>query len=198
MSEAPWDATAPRGEPLPARTFGEAILYLRVRGAAVLAARRREDRGRVLLEIRALHEGVEKRFAFRLSHLDEADELHLGGGTPSKLLDPADLVLFAARIEREAPPDPSGLAPVDVRRWERDLSLAAEAALEATKFVAPGTGVVPESAFTTAAARWLYRKDPSRFSRAGLTALEQRMSRMASTFQQALPDATPQGEPDLQ
>ena len=64
----------------------------------------------------------------------------------------------------------------------------------ATKFVAPGTGGVPESAFTTTAARWLYRKDPSRFSRAGLTALEQHMSNRARAFQRALPDAPPPGD----
>jgi len=194
VSEAPWSAIAPEGDPLPARSFGEALLYLRVRGAAVLAARRREDRGRVLLEVRALHDGAEKRFAFRLPVLDEADDLHLGGGPPSKLLDPADLVLFAARIEREAPPDLTALSPAELRRWERDFQLAAEAALEATKFVAPGTGGVPESAFTTTAARWLYRKDPSRFSRAGLTALEQHMSNRARAFQRALPDAPQPGD----
>ena len=185
MSDAPWEALPP-SDPLPARTFNEALLYLRVRGAAPLGARRREDRGRVLLEIRALHDGVEKRFAFRLPHLEDADEVYLGGGTPSTLLDPADLVLFAARVSREAPADPRSIDPADLPRWEKDLQLAAEAALEATKFVPRGADTPPESCFQTSAARWLFRKDPSRFSRASLAELESALRSRAADFQAAL------------
>lgn len=159
---------------LPARTFGEAMLYLRVRGAAPLSARRREERGRVLLEVRALHDGAERRFAFRLPSFDDADDLHLGGGAASELLDAADLVLFAARVEREAP-DPATLDANARATAERDLELAAEAALEATKFVPPGEDGVPEEAIRSAAGRWLHRKDPARFSRDALLDLETRL-----------------------
>jgi len=182
-SSQPWEALPPAGEPLRARTFGEAVLYLRVRGAAILAARRTEVGSKTLLEIRGLHRGRERKFSFWLMHLDTDDLLHLGGGAPSELLDPVDLVLFASRVERELPDTLAGLDVDTLRVHLRDLELAAEAADEATKFIPRRSDRVPTSTLTTVAARWLYDRDPSRFSRANLVGLAERLRRRAIWYQ---------------
>ncbi|MBW1879493.1 MAG: hypothetical protein JRJ84_14110 [Deltaproteobacteria bacterium] len=182
-SSQPWEAIPPSGEPLRARTFGEAVLYLRVRGAAILAARRTEVGGKTLVDIRVLHRGLERKFSFWLMHLDTDDLLHLGGGAPSELLDPVDLVLFASRAERELPETLEDLDVDNLRTHLRDLELGAEAADEATKFIPRRSDRVPESTLATVAARWLYDRDPERFSRSNLVGLAERLRRRAIWYQ---------------
>jgi len=182
----PWKALPSSGEPLRARTLAEALLYLRVRGAAILGARRYEERGLQQVEVRALHDGEEKRFTFVLSHLDAGDHLHLGGGAASVLLDPADLVLFASRVERELRASLDGISAPVLNRHLRDLELAAEAADEALKFIRRRSDEVPRSAMTTAAARWLWDQDPERFSREQLIALGDRLRRRTIWYQEVL------------
>ena len=121
-----------------------------------------------------------------MRHLDPDDLLHLGGGAPSELLDPVDLVLFASRVERELPETPEGLDIDTLQTHLRDLELGAEAADEATKFIPRRSDRVPESTVTTVAARWLYDRDPERFSRNSLVALAERLRRRAIGYQKAL------------
>lgn len=186
MTETGWEALPTSGDPLDARTFAEAALYLRVRGAAILAARRRDVRGKTLLEFRAVHDGAEKRFAFWLHRLDVDDLVALGGAAPSKLLDPVDLVLFAAKVERELPERLDGVSRKLLQQHLADLELAAEAVLETFKFIPAGTGGVPRETVTTRAAEWLYDKNPDRFTRASLTELHGRLLRRAVWYQEVL------------
>lgn len=146
--------------PLPARSFGEALLYMRVRGRQVLASRQLPELGRVRLELHARADGADARYAFTVERVDDSDPLYLGGGTPSGLLDPGDLFLFARRIERELEDGTLGAAA-----GVRDLLLAAEAVEDIVKFVPVGETTVPVAAFRTAATRWLYNRDRTAFSR---------------------------------
>ena len=169
-----------------ARTLGELVLYLRVRGAILLAARHSRERGRAVVRVRVRHDGEEQVWPFQLVDPNDEDLLNLGGAAPSALLDPADLVLFAARVERELPQTLDGLGKPLLRRHLRDLELAAEAVDEANKFVPRRAAAIPREAFTTAAARWLYDREPERFSRAALLALADRLRRRIVWYQAVL------------
>jgi hypothetical protein len=160
-----WDNIPTPDAPLRARSLGEAVLYLRVRGAVLLASRYRERDGQ--LTVAAQHHGALVLFSFQVREAGEPDPLWLGGSAPSTLLDPADLVLFASRIERELASPP-------------DLQLAAEAVAEALKFIPPGQQHVPRECLCTAAARRLYDLDPDRFSRRRLLALADRLLRRST------------------
>lgn len=172
-------------ERLPARTWGEIGLWLRVRGATLLGRTDHEVHGQTWVDVRARHDGEERTFRFRLRDPSSDDPLDLGGGAPSELLDPVDLVLFAAQVERELPHALDGLDRATLTGHLRDLELAAEAVHEATKFVPRKATRVPREALTTRAAGWLWHRDPERFSRARLTALGDRL-RLRTMWYQAV------------
>ena len=169
-----WGRLTIDGEPREARSAGEISLYLRIRGAVVLDERRTEEPGRTAVEVAVAHDGTEKRMRFRIPRVDADDPLHLGGASPSRLLDPVDLVLFATRVA-QALPDPEMLDGTQLAAWQRDLVLAAEAVNEAVKFIPRKAERVSHDALHTAAARWLYLRDPDRFSRERLVRLEERL-----------------------
>lgn len=172
--------------PLRARTLAEATLYLRVRGAEVLSSRPATVQGQPRVAFRVRHHGRERELVFRLDRIDPEDPLHLGSGAPSELLDPADLVLFASRVEREMPDRLDGIDRSTLRRLHRDLDLAAEALHEATRFIPRRSEGVPRAAMITAAGRWLYDRDPERFSRERLVSAAQRLRRRTIWYQEVL------------
>jgi hypothetical protein len=161
-----------------ARSLGEAMLYLRVRGAELIAARSRSRDGR--LEVAVRHHGEQQVLTFQLRDPLETDLLWLGGAAPSSLLDPVDLVLFASRVERELPLSPDLLSREILHARLQELQLAAEAVAEALKFIGPGQQRVPRERLSTAAARRLYDLDPDRFSRPRLLALAERLLRRST------------------
>jgi hypothetical protein len=161
-----WDLLPMEG-PLPARTYGEALLYLRIRKAQVVDMRRLEHQGKSILQFKVLHDGVEKRFDFPVQHVDD-DPLHLGGTVPSKILGPVDFLLFASRVEGSLPPSGAGLTQADLERLLQDLELAAEAVDEAAKFIPRRADSIPRDALLTSPAQWLYDKEPDRFTRGRL------------------------------
>lgn len=179
-----WDQLPPDGAPREARSAGEVTLYLRIRGATVLAERRVDAPGHTRIDVAVEHDGAQKRMCFTVPRSDADDPLHLGGASPSRLLDPVDLVLFATRVER-ALPDLDTLDGVALAAHQRDLALAAEAVNEATKFVPRKAERVAPESLQTAAAAWLYGRDPDRFSRARLLQLEERLLGRVIALQQA-------------
>ncbi len=171
-----------------ARTVGEALLYLRVRGATVQALHTMPEGGAHRVSIDATHDGAARRFDF-LVRQPEHDPSHLGGGAPSTLLDPVDLTLFASRIAREEAARDQTASPDALRARLADLVLAAEAADEALKFIARRAVGIEAAAATTTAARWLLERTPERFTRAAIGALGDLLRSQAIAVQRALPGA---------
>jgi hypothetical protein len=147
-----WDVPPFPGPTLAARTPAEARLFVAVARGTWVAAR---EAGFELEVLAHLPEGP-RRLRFSIASAIDRGDTDFGSGT-SRILDPADLLLFAERTEREAP---AAEKAVGVARTAAQLRLAAAALREAARFNAPGDAP-PAACFLTPASRRMFATQPA-------------------------------------
>ncbi|WP_051752732.1 hypothetical protein [Streptosporangium amethystogenes] len=157
----------------PARSLVEAYVHLDLTvpgdgsGAADRAVLTEEQEGwRVRLD------GAEVFVPYAAETEARREELTFGSGI-SELIDPGQWVLIGATYARRAleaalffAADPS--SDERYRAIVSDWRFAADAVLEALKFVPEGAGELPEVSFWTEMGRAAYESEPARFTRARL------------------------------
>ncbi|MCB9791311.1 MAG: hypothetical protein H6741_01175 [Alphaproteobacteria bacterium] len=166
-----WDVPDwPQAE-LPARTPAEAALYVAVRKGEIQATRHRGG----LLEIKARTPEGARLFSFKLGR-DQARGPHDFGEGRSAILDPLELVLFAARVEEELPAAPT---PERIAFHAARHRLAAAGLREATHFIPEGATAPPPEAFSSALGRGQLEAHPERFRRDALLLKAEELDAMA-------------------
>lgn len=171
MTTADWDAPAFPGGTRTVRNGNEANLFVDVQRGRILDTRITGDDFEILAET---PEG-NRIFAFRLAAAKPHDATDLGEGT-SSVLTPADLVLYAGRVERELP-DPPEMRGRNARR----LALAAAALRQAARFAGDGDAI-PETLLTGAVAKRMFSQEPGRFSKQALLAQADRLDALADQW----------------
>ncbi len=174
------------GPALPARTRAEVALFLRVKQYTAPRTTESREGARVRLTVQARRDDVDERLVFLVDEPDGPDPTHLGGGAHSRILDPVHLVLFASGVADHIPADLSDSTPAVLRALVADLTLAAEALDEVTKFIPPGHDRVLPEAMHTHTARRMYQRDPARFSRQRLNSEATRLRTEILHLQHAL------------
>ena len=149
VPEADFAAPEPAGLRA-ARTWGEALLFVRSLGGAPARARIENGWDPVRYVILATTAEGLRRFSFTVEDPTAPDPHQLGAGT-SSLLDAADLLLAASAAERAG-----------------DTQLAAAAIEQALRFVPAGADSVPAASLGTHTARRMQEQQPQRFTRASL------------------------------
>ncbi len=187
----------------PARTFGEAHIYMDLHPCACGSAQFRRGGMEVLasddthgLVVRYAGPcdgcGRPRDFRFRLPNRPGVPPespylLSYPEDGPSRVLDPGDwvatAVAYGAWAEEVAAAD--GVAEEDIVKL---LTVAAAAVDEALRFLPPGAGAVPPDAFWTPTGQEVYRLDPDLFRRDRL--VRERADRWArlGEFLAALPE----------
>lgn len=167
-----WDVPAFPGSPFRVRTANEAHLFVDVQGGEVVDSRIVDAEFQVLASVR----GEPRVFGFRLDEPAPLEPWDLGEA-PCTVLDPAELVLYAARVERELPEPPS-----DVRHHARRLRLAAAALREVVRLVGP-SGSLPPDLFRSATGRVLAEDEPERFAPGHLLRESARLRTLADVWE---------------
>jgi hypothetical protein len=190
------------GEPLPARTYGEAHVYMDLHPCGCGSGLFDRGRMRVLADD---ERGAVIRYAGPCEGCDRPREFTfwlpprpgLPPGSPylfsfpddgpSRLLDPGDWAAVSvgyawlpdAIADGALPPDEAAL--IDDDELVRLLTGAAGALDEVLKFFPPGVEALPPEACWTATGREFYQHDPERFHRVRVARLrDQRWERLAA------------------
>ena len=172
-----WEVPCFPGKPVEARTPAEVRLFVAVLRGTVLASR---DRTGLLEVLTQLPEG-RRRLFFRVERPEVAGRHQLGTGT-SRALDPADLLLFAARVERELPAEPAEALP-ERREYHHDILLLAAAGLrQAARFIPEDQDLPPLGVYHTRAGELLRMTRPDRFRREVLLADADRLEVLAGRW----------------
>ena len=179
---ATWAVPELPGPVLSARTLAEVRLFVAVARGTWVDARREDGLWVVLAHL------SEGRRRIRCSVADSVDgpDTVFGPGT-SRILDPAELLLYGERVGREAPAAAAALGAGPVRG---QLRLAAAAVREAARFCGP-SGLPPTECFLTPAARSFFARQPERFTPDALHARAATLDAQAD----ALRDAAGAGPP---
>jgi hypothetical protein len=176
------------------RTSAEAHLYMDLHGCS--CGRGGFDRGS---EVVALDDGdlarrytgacagcgTPREFVFRLpteATMPPAGRVSFGGDEPSQLIDPGEWLSIADGYAAQAPADPAGLTPEQVRRGRAALDRAAAALDEVLKFVPEGADAVPADAFFSDRGREAFAGEPGRFRRDRLAAVRDAYAGLAGQF----------------
>ena len=152
---ATWDVPERPGPVLAARTLAEARLFVAIARGTWIDARRDDGLWVVLAH---LPEG-QRRIRFSVTDPVDGPDTAFGPGT-SRILDPAELLLYGERVGREAP---AAAAALGASRVRSQLRLASAAVREAARFAGP-RGQPPSECFLTPAARSMFDRQPGRFT----------------------------------
>ncbi len=175
-SAARWDVPEQPGPALLARTLAEVRLFVAVARGTWVDARTEGDLYVVLAH---LPEG-RRRVRFSVSDPGDGPDTAFGPGT-SRILDPAELLLFGERVGREAAAAAVALGAARVRD---ELRVAAAAVREAARFAGP-SGAPPRECFLTPAARSLFERQPARFRAEALHAQAAALDAQAGALREA-------------
>jgi hypothetical protein len=178
---ATWAVPEHPGPVLAARTLAEVRLFVAVARGTWVEARTEGDLYVVLAH---LPEG-RRRIRFSVTDPSDGPDTAFGPGT-SRILDPAELLLFGERVGREASAATAALGAARVRD---ELRLAAAAVREAARFAGP-SGAPPRECFLTPAARSLFDRQPARFTPDALHARGAALDAQADALREAA-DARP-------
>ncbi len=170
---ATWAVPERPGPLLAARTLAEVRLFVAVARGTWVDARREDGLCVVLAH---LAEG-RRRIRFSVADPVDGSDIAFGAGT-SRILDPAELLLFGERVGREASAAAAALGAARVRE---QLRLAAAAVREAARFAGP-SGRPPPECFLTPAARRLFDSQPERFTSDALHARAAALDAQADTL----------------
>lgn len=168
LEQKHWAVPDYPGNPVRVRSPEEADLFLAVQKGEPLERREVAGRHEVLARV---PEG-RYRFVFELTP----------GADRSPCLDPADLVLFASRVERELPATPADTTPRRRVRHRELLRMAAWGLREAIRFVPPGEELPPLGIYHTRAGEFFRMTNPERFRPAALEASAQRLEALAERW----------------
>lgn len=115
--------------------------------------------------------GKPRRFEFLLDPELEPAPPAFGNARPSKIIDPGQFLTVADDAANDAPDSIEGLSTERLERAKSRLAVAAAAIDEVLKFIPAGESKVPVAAFTSAAGKECYLREPGRFERARLEAV---------------------------
>ncbi len=180
-SDERWDVPEQPGPALLARTLAEVRLFVAVARGTWVEARTEGDLYVVLAH---LPEG-RRRIRFAVADPSDGPDTALGPGT-SRILDPAELLLYGERVGREAS---AAAAALGAARVHDQLRLAAAAVREAARFAGP-SGAPPRECFLTPAARSLFDRQPARFTPGALHAQAAALDAQADALRESA-DARP-------
>ncbi|MGW7365291.1 hypothetical protein ACWGI8_18070 [Streptomyces sp. NPDC054841] len=88
-----------------------------------------------------------------------------GGPQPSQVIDPGEFAEVADRVSRHAGLEMLNSPESEHHKYRGAMAYALAAVEEVSKFIPPGQDAVPASAFTSAAGKARYERDPGKFRR---------------------------------
>jgi hypothetical protein len=123
--------------------------------------------------------GVERRFDLLLG---ESLTRGYGGAEPSTLIDAGEWLDLADQLSRAVPADPTGLDAAARARGGAQLEQAIAAVDEVVKFIGDGEERAPRTSFFTARGKEVYLREPGRFERRRLEAVQAAWRELAQRF----------------
>ena len=120
--------------------------------------------------------------AFAGVETPSAERGTFGGDARSELIDPGEWLAVSDAYAAQAPAEPAGLSPEQIRRGHAVVARAGSAVDEVLKFIPEGAEEVPVSAFFSDRGREIYTREPGRFRKVRLAAVREAYAELAGQF----------------
>lgn len=131
--------------------------------------------------------GRSRSFEFALAPEPSPPAPALGGGAPSRIIDPGEFLDTAQQLAATVPTDPVEVDDDEFHAAHDALAFAIACLDEVLKFIPDDVGAVPPDAFRSELGHHSYREAPELFSRPRLEALRGSYRRLLADYDAAIP-----------